>query len=79
MQATDILMQEHEVILRVIGALEIETDRLAAGQEVRPVSSWTPPTSSRASPMAATTRRKKAYFSRRWWVLVCPGKADRSR
>ena len=36
MQATDILMQEHEVILRVIGALEIETGRLAAGQEVRP-------------------------------------------
>ena len=36
MQATDILMQEHEVILRVIGALEIETDRLAAGQDVRP-------------------------------------------
>jgi hemerythrin-like domain-containing protein len=36
MQATEILMQEHEVILRVIGALEIETDRLAAGQDVRP-------------------------------------------
>ena len=36
MQATDILMQEHEVILRVIGALEIETERLAAGQNVRP-------------------------------------------
>jgi len=36
MQATDILMHEHEVILRVIGALEIETDRLAAGQAVRP-------------------------------------------
>ena len=30
MQATDILMQEHEVILRVIGALEIQTNRLAA-------------------------------------------------
>jgi hemerythrin-like domain-containing protein len=36
MQATDILMHEHGVILRVIGALEIETDRLAAGQDVRP-------------------------------------------
>ena len=36
MQATDILMQEHVVILRVIGALEIETDRLAARQAVRP-------------------------------------------
>ena len=36
MQATDILMQEHEVILRVIGVLEIEAGRLAAGQEVRP-------------------------------------------
>ena len=36
MQATDILMQEHAVILRVIGALEIETERLAAGQDVRP-------------------------------------------
>jgi hemerythrin-like domain-containing protein len=36
MQATDILMEEHEVILRVIGALAIETDRLAAGQDVRP-------------------------------------------
>jgi hemerythrin-like domain-containing protein len=36
MQATDILMQEHEVILRVISALEISTDRLAAGQDVRP-------------------------------------------
>jgi hemerythrin-like domain-containing protein len=36
MQATDTLMQEHEVILRVIGALEIETDRLAGGQDVRP-------------------------------------------
>ena len=36
MKATDILMQEHEVILRVIGALEVETDRLAAGQDVRP-------------------------------------------
>ena len=36
MQATDILMQEHEVILRVIGALEIQTNRLAAGRNVRP-------------------------------------------
>jgi hemerythrin-like domain-containing protein len=36
MQATDILMEEHEVILRVISALEIETGRLAAGQDVRP-------------------------------------------
>jgi hemerythrin-like domain-containing protein len=36
MQATDILMQEHEVILRVIGTLEIQADRLAAGQDVRP-------------------------------------------
>ncbi len=36
MQATDILMQEHEVILRVIATLEVEADRLAEGQEVRP-------------------------------------------
>ena len=36
MQATDTLMQEHEVILRVIGALEIEVDRLTVGQDVRP-------------------------------------------
>lgn len=36
MQATEILMQEHEVILRVIGTLEVEADRLAARQDVRP-------------------------------------------
>ena len=65
MQATDILMQEHEVILRVIGALEIETDRLAAGQDVRPAFSWMRRTSSRALPMAATTRKKRACCSRR--------------
>jgi hemerythrin-like domain-containing protein len=36
MQATDILMEEHEVILRVIGTLETEAGRLAAGEAVRP-------------------------------------------
>jgi hemerythrin-like domain-containing protein len=36
MQATDILMEEHEVILRVIGALEVETNKLAAEEDVRP-------------------------------------------
>ena len=36
MQATDILMEEHEVILRVIGSLEIEAGRLDAGEPVRP-------------------------------------------
>ena len=36
MQATDILMEEHEVILRVIGSLEIEAGRLAEGEAVRP-------------------------------------------
>jgi hemerythrin-like domain-containing protein len=36
MQATDILMEEHKVILRVIGSLETEAGKLAAGQNVRP-------------------------------------------
>ena len=65
MQATDILMQEHEVILRVIGALEIETDRLAAGQDVRPGFFLDAADFIKNSPMAATTRKKKACFSRR--------------
>ena len=36
MHATEILMQEHEVILRVITALETEAGCLAANQPVRP-------------------------------------------
>ena len=36
MQATETLMQEHEVILRVIGTLETEAGRLGADQPVRP-------------------------------------------
>jgi len=36
MKATDILMSEHRVIERVIASLETATDRLQAGQEVRP-------------------------------------------
>ncbi len=36
MKATDILMQEHEVIERVIAALELAANRLEAGQAVRP-------------------------------------------
>jgi hemerythrin-like domain-containing protein len=36
MEATEILMQEHEVILRVIAALEMQAGCLRAGQPVRP-------------------------------------------
>ena len=36
MQATDILMEEHKVILRVIGSLETEAGKLAAGQAGAP-------------------------------------------
>jgi hemerythrin-like domain-containing protein len=36
MQATRILMEEHRVIERVLAALETGTQRLAAGQAVRP-------------------------------------------
>ena len=36
MQATDILMDEHKVILRVIGALETAAQRVEAGQAMRP-------------------------------------------
>jgi hemerythrin-like domain-containing protein len=36
MQATETLMQEHEVILRVIAALEAEAGRMEADQPVRP-------------------------------------------
>ena len=36
MEATDILMDEHRVIERVITALELATNRLSTGQTVRP-------------------------------------------
>lgn len=36
MQATDILMEEHKVILRVIGSLEVEAGKLAEGRAGRP-------------------------------------------
>ena len=36
MKATDVLMQEHDVILRVIAALENAADRLDRGDAVRP-------------------------------------------
>jgi hemerythrin-like domain-containing protein len=34
MQATDVLMEEHRVIEKVLAALEIAANRLAAGQEI---------------------------------------------
>ena len=36
MKATDILMQEHEVIVRVLATLEAAADRLERGEAVRP-------------------------------------------
>jgi hemerythrin-like domain-containing protein len=55
MKATVELMEEHRVIERVLAALEAATDRLEAGQDVRPEFFLDVSPSSRDLQMGATT------------------------
>ena len=79
MQATEILMQEHEVILRVIGTLEIEAGRLAAGQDVRPGFFLDAADFIKGFADGCHHKKEEGVLFEAMMALVCQGKLVRSR
>lgn len=67
MEATHLLREEHEVITRVIEALESAAHAVEHGGKISPSFSWTLLSSCAVLPMAVTTRKRKTSSSRPWW------------
>lgn len=77
MQATDILMQEHRVIEKVLDALETAANRLLAGQVIPMDFSSKQLISSRTLPMDVITRKKKGFSLLPCQQMGCPKKRSR--